>query len=547
VTEQEKLFRAFEILFWIGLVIVVAGIFGSLGAWLAERRGHSRRKWFWLGAFFWIFAIIALLVIKPGPDAPSVGVRAFKRRQKVWAGAAEIFADPDYEPDANRPEPPRRSITLLPALGITLAGFWIGGIFGDVAWGALWGVIGGASAIGALRVAKEKVDTLDMGVLVAGAVASAALTNLVLPDTPQNLTANLSIQMAGAWIPMGVASTVVLWRRIPSPARALTMMLGWSGAGLLALPAAVAWEVLKPVSSVVGEVPEFGTAAFAFIGITVGIIGGAYLLSGTTGLNALATMTTVTFMSIYAAAQVGFTIPGLIRNFTNMSAVGRQMWPPDFAWAIGTGDWWWVPSWDFGSELRANPLLETFRIAIIACLIGVTLAIPLALRASKITAIRGSDYWLNKGIMNVIRTVPDLFWAMIFATSVGLGPFAGTLALIFFSMAIMAKLLSETVDAVDPRPIEAARATGSHHWPAIRTSVWPQVLPNYVAYALYIFEINIRASVVLGIVGAGGIGRVLEAQRSFFRFDRVLAIVMVIFVVVFLIEQLSVALRRRLV
>jgi phosphonate transport system permease protein len=149
--------------------------------------------------------------------------------------------------------------------------------------------------------------------------------------------------------------------------------------------------------------------------------------------------------------------------------------------------------------------------------------------------------------MNVIRTIPDLFWAMIFATSVGIGPFAGTLALIFFSMAIMGKLLSETIDAVDPRPIEAARATGSHHWPAMRTSVWPQVLPNYVAYALYIFEINIRASVVLGIVGAGGIGRVLEAQRAFFRFDRVLAIVMVIFVIVFLIEQVSVALRRRLV
>ena len=77
----------------------------------------------------------------------------------------------------------------------------------------------------------------------------------------------------------------------------------------------------------------------------------------------------------------------------------------------------------------------------------------------------------------------------------------------------MAKLLSETIDAVDPGPLEAAKATGSMHLPAVRTSVMPQVLPNYVAYALYIFEINIRASVVLGLVGAGGIGRVLEAQR----------------------------------
>jgi phosphonate transport system permease protein len=121
------------------------------------------------------------------------------------------------------------------------------------------------------------------------------------------------------------------------------------------------------------------------------------------------------------------------------------------------------------------------------------------------------------------------------------------LALIFFSLAIMSKLLSETIDSVDTGPLEAAHATGSSHFPAVRVSVLPQVLPNYVAYALYVFEINIRASVVLGLVGAGGIGRVLEAQRSFFRFDRVLAVVAIIFVLVFVIEQVSVTLRRRLV
>ena len=111
----------------------------------------------------------------------------------------------------------------------------------------------------------------------------------------------------------------------------------------------------------------------------------------------------------------------------------------------------------------------------------------------------------------------------------------------------MSKLLSETVDSADPGPLEAAKSTGSSHFPAVRAAVLPQVLPNYVAYALYIFEINIRASVVLGIVGAGGIGRVLETQRSFFRFDRVLAIVILIFVIVFIIEQVSIAFRRRLV
>jgi phosphonate transport system permease protein len=453
----------------------------------------------------------------------------------------------DTAPVQVRPEPPRRASSLLVSLLIVLAGFTIGGMLGDLVWGVVWGAIGGAAAIGSLLTAKEKPDTIDMALIAVGAVASTVLTNVVLPDTPEALTPNLSMLVAAAWSPAAVAAAVVVWRKVSSPSRAAAMLIGWAGAGLMAVPAAVAFEVVKPLESVVGEPAAFGTATYAFIGLTVGLIGGATLLAGMTRLNFLATGSAVVFLTAYAGAQVGFTIPGLIRNFTNLSEVARQMWPPDFEWAIGTGDWWWVPSWDFGSELRANPLIETFRIAIIACTIGVTLAIPLAFRASKITAIRGSDYWLNKGFMNVIRTIPDLFWAMIFAASVGVGPFAGALALIFFSMAIMSKLLSETIDAVDPRPIEAARATGSHHWPAMKTSVWPQILPNYVAYALYIFEINIRASVVLGIVGAGGIGRVLEAQRSFFRFDRVLAIVIIIFVIVFVIEQVSVALRRRLV
>jgi phosphonate transport system permease protein len=130
---------------------------------------------------------------------------------------------------------------------------------------------------------------------------------------------------------------------------------------------------------------------------------------------------------------------------------------------------------------------------------------------------------------------------------VGIGAFAGSWALSVFSLAVMVKLFSETVDGADPRPLEAARASGGRHLAVVRTGVLPTVLPEYVAYALYVFELNIRASVVLGLVGAGGIGRVIEAQRQYFRFDRVLGILMLVLVVVFVIEQVSVAIRRRLV
>jgi phosphonate transport system permease protein len=189
----------------------------------------------------------------------------------------------------------------------------------------------------------------------------------------------------------------------------------------------------------------------------------------------------------------------------------------------------------------------TIRIAILATAIGCAFALPLSFLASTLTAPNRPSYLVDKGFINLIRTVPDLFWAMIFVTAIGAGAFAGTLALFFFSLAIMSKLLSETVDSADPLPLEAAKSTGSRHFPAVRSAVLPQVLPNYIAYALYIFEINIRASAVIGIVGAGGIGQVLETQRVFYRFDRVLAVIILIFAIVFIIEQISIAVRRRLV
>ena len=119
--------------------------------------------------------------------------------------------------------------------------------------------------------------------------------------------------------------------------------------------------------------------------------------------------------------------------------------------------------------------------------------------------------------------------------------------MIVFSLTIMAKLLSETVDSIDPGPLEAARATGATHSEVIRHAALPQVLPNYVAYALYIFELNIRASVVIGFVGAGGIGQLLNEQRNLFQWDRVMAIVIVIFVTVLIIEIVSITARKRLV
>ncbi len=234
----------------------------------------------------------------------------------------------------------------------------------------------------------------------------------------------------------------------------------------------------------------------------------------------------------YAAGQVGFRWSTFVDVWSN--PLWEKFWPIPWEWVLD----------------RANvidPLIETFQIAIVATVIGCGLALPAAFAMSRLTSPNAPTYWVSRIVMSVVRAVPDLFWAKILVTAIGIGAFAGSWALSIFSFAVMVKLFSETVDGADPGPLEAARAAGARHVPAVRTGVLPTVLPSYVAYALYVFELNIRASIVLGLVGAGGIGREVEAQRSFFRFDRIFGILIIVFVVVFVIEQISVALRRRLV
>ncbi len=248
--------------------------------------------------------------------------------------------------------------------------------------------------------------------------------------------------------------------------------------------------------------------------------------------RSIAIAAAVLAFSVYAARMVGFD--------------------PSTAWEMWSNPLWgmfWPVPWDWvlDTDNVLAPLVETFQIAILATILGCGLAMPISFAMSRLTSPNRATYVVSRSVMNVIRAVPDLFWAKLLVTAVGIGAFAGTWALSVFSLAVMVKLFSETVDGADPRPLEAARATGSRHLPAVRTGVLPTVLPEYVAYALYVFELNIRASIVLGLVGAGGIGRVVEAQRQFFRFDRVLGVLILVFVVVLVIEQVSVALRKRLV
>lgn len=194
-----------------------------------------------------------------------------------------------------------------------------------------------------------------------------------------------------------------------------------------------------------------------------------------------------------------------------------------------------------------DPFLDTLAMAVLGTVIGCTLALIVAFGASTITAGGRTRLGITKSLMSLVRSVPDIMWALVFVSAVGTGTISGLLALVLFNIGVVAKLLAETIDAVDTGPLEAADAAGAGLIARARAAVFPQVLPNYLAFSLYAFELNVRASAVLGLVGAGGIGVLLNLARSQFRYDRVSLIVVEIFVFVFVAELISISLRRRLV
>ncbi len=239
----------------------------------------------------------------------------------------------------------------------------------------------------------------------------------------------------------------------------------------------------------------------------------------------------ITWFSVSQEFGIGVDIGALIRSISRGAGILQELLSPNWAFLPRTVD----------------PMLETLKIAVVASAIGCAVALPVAFLASRVTAPNALVLLADRSILSVIRAIPDFLYALIFVSAVSIGPLAGIAALVMFNIGVVAKLLSETVDGIDTGPIEAARAGGADRTQTVRWAVLPQVLPNYVAYSLYTFELNIRASAILGIVGAGGIGNQLFTQYRFFNWSNVSVIVVELFVVVFIIEVASIWLRRRLV
>jgi len=220
----------------------------------------------------------------------------------------------------------------------------------------------------------------------------------------------------------------------------------------------------------------------------------------------------------------------LLRDSGNMAQYLADFFPPDFS--------------DWRNYLRE--MLVTLQIAVWGTALAVVCAIPCGL----LSASNISPWWIHqpmRRLMDASRAINEMVFAMLFVVAVGLGPFAGVLALWVHTTGILAKLFSEAVEAIDPQPVEGIRATGAHKLEELAYGVLPQVMPLWISYSLYRFESNVRAAAVVGMVGAGGIGVVLwEIIRGFY-YAQTCAVLLLVIVTVSAVDLVSARIRKQFI
>lgn len=223
------------------------------------------------------------------------------------------------------------------------------------------------------------------------------------------------------------------------------------------------------------------------------------------------------------------------------------MFPPDL-------------SWEFLS-LMVRPTLETIQISLWGTLIAIIIGFPLGLLGTQTLVIRGvlNDaelqgaplrrgfrylvYLLARGILSLFRSIPEFVWAFMFVRAVGLGPFPGVLAIGIAYGGMLGKVYSEIFESVNHRPLEALQSLGANKLQIFFYGWFPQALPNFVSYTLYRWECAVRASAILGLVGAGGLGQQIEISMRMFNFNEVFTILIILFCMVATVDYVSAKVR----
>ena len=250
--------------------------------------------------------------------------------------------------------------------------------------------------------------------------------------------------------------------------------------------------------------------------------------------------------------------------------LGRML-PPDFSKVADAGSYYFPAELQWSELMLPLPLdaaksqirqrwwnnifpqtivgatLETVQMALAGTFLAFLAAFPIGFLAARNTTPHPLIYHCLRTVLNFVRTIPDLALGLLFVAAVGLGAFAGTLALAIHTATVLGKLLSESVENIDEGVVEAIRATGAGYGQVLSFAVLPQILPDLISFTLYRLETNIRAASVLGLIGAGGIGYLMNTSFRTFQYQEAAAIVLVLISLVMVVDYLSSRLRRLVV
>lgn len=247
------------------------------------------------------------------------------------------------------------------------------------------------------------------------------------------------------------------------------------------------------------------------------------------GVEGLGVIGIILIAVIWSVIGADVSVERFVTGIPRMGNFLSRLWPPDFE-KLG---------------LILQLLVETLQMAIIGTLIGSVLSLFLSFAAASNIAPR-LLYSSSRMLLNALRSVPDLIFALMFVSAVGLGPFAGIMALVLGSIGSIAKVYAEAMESVDAGPLRALESAGASRRQIITYGILPQAAPLLTSYSLLLFEGNVRGATILGIVGAGGIGMELTTAMRLYDYGHLLAIIFSIIVLVTVIDRVSALIRKRI-
>jgi len=233
----------------------------------------------------------------------------------------------------------------------------------------------------------------------------------------------------------------------------------------------------------------------------------------------------------YSAVQIKLSPVALVRGTGYMWDFISRLFPPDLSYFV----------------LLGGATIETVQIAIWGTLLAIILSIPLSFLGARNTTPHIVVFHLTRLLLNALRAINELVFALIFVSAVGLGPFAGVLAVALHATGMLAKFCAEEIEGVDKGQVEAQMATGASHMQVILFGVAPQIVPQFIGYAIYRLDVSIRSATVLGLVGAGGLGFALIQNMKLFRYHQTATCILVIFLLVLISDWICGKLRRKVI